>query len=146
MKRINHISDKETHSQVNLDKFSFVPSIERTLCLPSGTTRQIEPLSFTSAHVVLLQSIPEKEKPQSFIYKFRSSSFFLSFFASLPLPIFHLVVTIWSLYHLHPVCKPSYPTTHFCSAPCPFLLPLLFLLSHYEPYYFDPSHQSASIG
>lgn len=50
------------------------------------------------------------------------------------------MVTIRSLYHLHPVCKAPPPTSSqllCCPQSFPITPPLL--LSHHELYYFDPS-------
>lgn len=70
--------------------------------------------------------------------KFGSSSS-LSFSAPLPLPILHSVVTIQSLYHLHPVCKPPLPRPTLLCCPPSFPITPPLSLSCYELYYFDPS-------
>lgn len=69
-----------------------------------------------------------------------SSSSSLSHSALLPLPMLHSVLTIQSLYHLHPVCTPP-PPPHPTLLRCPPSFPITppFSLSYYELYYFDPS-------
>jgi len=102
-------------------------------------TRPIQLRSSPSALVVLLQLIPEKEKPQSFIWQVWVSSPSLSFSAPPRPPPSSLLgsdnpVIIPSSPRLQPPTSPP----HFCSALRPLLSPLPFSLSHYELYYFDP--------
>lgn len=81
-------------------------SKERSLYLPSRLTRPNQCLSSPSALVVLPQLIPEKEKAQSSLQQVGVFLVLLLFrLSSAPPP--YLVVTIRSLYHLHPVWTPS---------------------------------------
>ncbi|MEQ2178838.1 hypothetical protein GOODEAATRI_018377 [Goodea atripinnis] len=56
----------------------------------------------------------------------------------LPFPILNLVLTIRSLYHLHPVYTPHYTSRQFPCYPQSSTITPPVSLSNYELYYFDP--------
>lgn len=137
---MSRILYKETRSQIVLDKFSCLPSKERSLYLPSGVTRPIKHLPSPSALVVLLQLILEKEKPQSFIPQVGVFLFLLPLLLC-PAPPSHTPFG-----GDNPVIIPSSPClqtplTHSTLLCCPPSFPITppHLLSYYVLYYFDPS-------
>lgn len=104
-------------------------------------TRPIQHLSSPSAIVVLLQSIPEKEKPQSFI---RQVGVFLLLL--LPLRLRSSSPSHTPFGGDNPVIMPSSsclqtPLPHPTLLRCPLSFPITppLSLSYYELYYFDPS-------
>lgn len=133
---MNDIICKETHGQIIVDKF---PCVQRKISLSALSTDKTKPVSLSSISTCC-PAAAHSWKRKSPVFHPTSWVFLLLLpfrLSSTPPP--YLVVTIRSLYHLHPVWTP--PSTHSIPLCCPPSFPVTppQLLGYYELYYFDPS-------